>query len=58
MRSEQSVTRPQGKANSSVGTGGRKKRMPVAERRRESITCRIGQYPTRKGADVRLVNRP
>src|SRR4029450_8666864 len=29
-----------------------KKRMPTAERHRESITCRIGQYPTRKGADV------
>jgi hypothetical protein len=29
-----------------------KKRMLTAERHRESITCRIGQYPTRKGADV------
>jgi hypothetical protein len=29
-----------------------KKRKPSAERQAESITRRIGQYPTRKGADV------
>ena len=26
--------------------------MPAAERQREFITCWIGAYPTRKGADV------
>jgi len=49
------VTRPQGKAKSSEGVGGCKKRMPAAERHREYITCWIGQYPTRKGADMRRV---
>jgi hypothetical protein len=29
-----------------------KKRRPTAARHRESITCRLGQYPPHKGADV------
>ena len=52
MRSEQSVPKPQGMANSSVGAGCSKKRTPAAERHGEYITRWIGPYPTRKRADV------
>jgi hypothetical protein len=46
------------KAEPPVGTGTSKKRTPVAERQREYITGWIGQYPTRKGADVDVVSHP
>ena len=57
-RSEQSVPKPQGMANSSVGVGCSKKRMPAAERQGKIITRWIGPYPTRQRADVEQVNRP
>ena len=46
------------KATSLVGTGRAKKRRLLAERRREHITGQIGKYPSRKVADVALVNHP
>ena len=39
-------------------TGFLKKRMPSAERQQEIITGRIGQYPSRKTADVGKVDHP
>lgn len=52
------VSQSQERPNSSVGTGRSKKRTPAAERHGEYITRWIGQYPTRKGADVDLVSHP
>jgi len=40
------------KAEPLRGEGMLKKRMPSLEREQEYITGRIGQYPTRKGADL------
>jgi hypothetical protein len=42
--------------NSPVGTRTSKKRMPPAVRRWDYITRRIGQYPSRKAADVDVVS--
>jgi hypothetical protein len=52
------VSQPQGRPKPPAGEGRIEKRMPVAERQGESITRRIGQYPTRKGADAILVDYP
>jgi hypothetical protein len=48
------VTPSQERAKPTVGTGGRKKRRPAAERPGESITRRIAPHGVpRQGADVR-----
>src|SRR3982751_2038094 len=52
------VSQPQGRPKPSAGMGGIEKRKPAAERQGETITRRIGQYPTRKGADAILVDYP
>src|ERR1700676_554030 len=44
------------RVQSSAETGRPKKRRPPAERQRESITGRIGRMPSRKAADVGLVD--
>jgi hypothetical protein len=59
MRSRFNPGKPtEGRQNSSVGVGRSKKRMPAAERQRESITGWIGLCPIRKDADVDMVNHP
>ena len=50
--SQAAVAQPQGRGNSSAGSGCAKKRKPVAERHREFRTYWIGEYPSRQGADV------
>jgi len=53
-----SVSHPQGRPNSSVGTGRVKKRTLSFERKQEDITGQIGQYLRQKAADVILVHHP
>jgi len=53
-----SVSQPEGKPNSSVGTGRIKKRRLSPEREQEDITGQIGKYPHPKVADVIQVHHP
>jgi hypothetical protein len=52
------VGRPQGRLNAQREQEDSRSECRLVERPGERITRRIGQYPSRKAADVSLVNRP